>query len=413
LNPQFSAQDYLFDDICTALAWLRKDKPSPKRLPELERHLILSQNNFPNLPFAPKILFLTNLLTEAGILDTNTTPIPEATRSLLSLGRYAAIRKLFETWIKSSLQNELKQLDQLECLGQWENDPTLPRLFLMEQLKGLEPNSWYAIDQFIEYIHSSFPDFQRPDGSYDVWLIRRRSDGMFLQGFENWYAVEGELLRYLIIGPFLWFGVVELSYSAENPDQYFFRLTPQAADLIQHPAISSPEISEPLEKKLQILSSGIITIPRLFHPSIRYQIARFCDWKSYQNNSYLYRVTPASLRQARQKNLKPQQLIGLLQKYTQTFPPFMSQAIRRWAGHSTEIQVQRLSILRVRSPEILKKVQKSHASKYIQQILNPTTAIIAAGKEERLTELLLSLGFLADIEPSPHLMDEFSKNQER
>lgn len=63
--------------------------------------------------------------------------------------------------------------------------------------------------------------------------------------------------------------------------------------------------------------------------------------------------------------------------------------------------MQRLTILRVRSPEILEMIKKSRCSKYLQQILNPTTAVVIAGQERNLAEELLALGFLAEIDLLP------------
>lgn len=390
-----SAQDTLFDDVCTTLAWLRMDKMTPKRLAELEKHLLLAAQNPKGLSLPLKAQFLSSLLFGAGLIDSSGSPLPEPTRGFLSLPRWEAIKTLYETWLRSTSTNELKQLEQLECLGEWQNDPIAARQFLIEQLQSLNPTIWYELDPFIEYLHDHFPDFQRPGGNYDVWLIRQRSDGKFLQGFESWYAVEGELLRYLIAGPLFWFRIIELGFHQQEPPGFVFRITQSGESILQN---QTPSADLPVEEKFQVLPSGTIAIPRRFSAPIRYQIARFCTWQGYQKGSYLYRLTPTSLNHAQQKGLKTQQLLRLLQRHAENLPPTLGRALHRWQMHTTEIHLQRLSILRVQSPEILEQIKKSRCSKYLQQILNPTMAVVIAGQERKLAEQLLALGYLAEIE---------------
>jgi|DewCreStandDraft_4_1066084.scaffolds.fasta_scaffold00047_4 hypothetical protein len=389
------AHDLLFDDVCTSLAWLRMDKITPKRLAELKQYLLLANDHPNGLPLPLKAQFLTSLLSEAALLDSSGSPLPEPTRTFLSMPRLQAIKSLYETWLKSTSINELKQLDELECLGAWENDPISARLFIIEQIRSLTPGVWYELGSFIEYLRDHFPDFQRPGGNYDVWLIRRRSDGKFLQGFESWYSVEGELLRYLISGPLSWFGVVELGFHKQEASVIVFRITQFGEAILQS---KMPDGDLPPQEKPQVLPSGKIAIPRRFLAPVRYQIARFCEWEGYQKEQYLYRITPNSLRHAQQKGLKSQQLLRLLQRHAENLPPNLVHALRRWEQHATEIHLQRLSILRVRSPEILEQIKKSRCSKYLQQILNPTMAVIASGQEKKLAEQLLTLGYLIEIE---------------
>ncbi|PWH20338.1 MAG: hypothetical protein DDG59_00735 [Anaerolineae bacterium] len=393
-----ATQDALVDDACTCLAWLRLDKTAAHRLAELRKHFLLAQAHQKGLPIPLKPEFLIAILSEAAILDSSSSPIPEATRTFLYLPRLKALQVLFNTWLRSTAINELKQLEHLECLGEWENDPIATRHFIIEQLQSLCSADWYELDSFIKAIHDHFPDFQRPAGNYEVWLIRRRNDGTFLQGFDSWFSVEGELLRYLISGPLVWLGIIELGTLKNDRSPTVFRLTPIGEAFLQN---QIPSDEESPEDKLQVLSSGVIAIPRRFSLPLRYQIARFCVWEGYQNEQYLYRITPSSLKRAQQNGLNAQHLARLLQRAAANLPPTLIRALRRWITNDTEIEVQRISLLRVRSPEILEKIKRSPCSKYVQQVLNPTTAVIAQGKEKKLVEQLLTLGFLAEVEAPP------------
>ncbi|MCX8062974.1 MAG: helicase-associated domain-containing protein [Anaerolineales bacterium] len=393
IEPIYTAKDFIVDDLCTCLAWLRIYKYDPTRLAELRKHLILSMEHIKGLPFTLDPGFLVALLTEAAILDSKGSPIPETTRNILTLPRWEVIQILYETWLRSTAINELKQLEQLECLGEWQNDAIVARNFITNQLGFLKTEAWYDLNRFIEFVHDHFPDFQRPAGNYEIWLIRRRSDGKFLKGFDSWYSVEGELLRYLILGPLVWFGIVELGL--KEASSYAFRITQQGVALLQHQTMSNEVVPE---EKLQVHSTGTIFVPRHFSPSNRYQIARFCEWEGYQNEQFHYRITPTSLQKAQKNHLKPLQLLRLLHKHSESLPPTLVQAIRRWITYSTEIQIKVIPILQVRSPDILEKIKKSPNAKYLQQILNPTTAIVVAGKEKKIAEQFLAMGYFVDVD---------------
>lgn len=395
IEPLFPEQDFILDDLCTILAWLRMNRSDPERLRDLRKHLLLSTELIQGLPFSLDPEFFVTLLTEAGILDSNHSPLSEPTRALLSSPRPEALQYLYETWLRSKAINELKRLEQLECLGEWENDPVVARQFLIEQLKSLQSGVWYDLDRFIEFIHDHFPDFQRPAGNYEIWLIRKRNEEKFLKGFESWYSVEGELLRSLILGPLVWFGIIQLGRRKDASPSYVFCITQQGEVLLRN---QPPPSSAETEAILQVLPSGVVSVPRRASMSLRYQVARFCEWEGYHHAQFHYRITPASLQAAQQNNLKPIQLLRLLQKNAASLPPTLVQALRRWIVHATEVQIKTLTILHVRSPDILDKIKKSRSAKYLHQILNPTTAVINSGQEKKIAELFLSMGYLVDLE---------------
>ncbi|MCS6907206.1 MAG: hypothetical protein RML93_04890, partial [Anaerolineales bacterium] len=213
-----ATQDYLVDDTCTFLAWLRKTQRPSSSDTKLKKHLLLSKEHLPGIPIPLRTEFLQAILSDAGVLDINSSmPLPEPARRFLSLERWQRLAWLYEAWLKSTSLNELRQLEHIEPLGEWENDPRIPRLFITNQLRSLQIEQWYELSPFAQYIHDHYPDFQRPGGNYEVWLIRRRSDQQFLRGFESWFEVEGQLLRYLILGPLLWFGLVEVGVKKGKP----------------------------------------------------------------------------------------------------------------------------------------------------------------------------------------------------
>ncbi len=67
-----------------------------------------------------------------------------------------------------------------------------------------------AVEDFIDYVSVTAPDFARPDGRYDTWHIRDTETGEFLHGFQHWRRVEGGLIRRLLEGPLHWLGLLQI-----------------------------------------------------------------------------------------------------------------------------------------------------------------------------------------------------------
>ena len=56
-------------------------------------------------------------------------------------------------------------------------------------------------------------------------------------------------------------------------------------------------------------------------------------------------------------------------------------------------------ILKVSKPEILEEVRRSRASKFLGEVLSPTTVIIKSGAVQKVMEVLTELGLLTEVIP--------------
>jgi hypothetical protein len=134
--------------------------------------------------------------------------------------------------------------------------------------------------------------------------------------------------------------------------------------------------------------------------ALRYQVARFCQWEGIKGSGpgreYLYRLTPAALERARAQGLRPSQLVGLLRRHSEgPLPPSLSQALERWENQGTQALVERVTLLRVTSAEIMVVLRKGRAGRCLGEALNDNVAQVRPGMEEQLMAAIAEAGYLA------------------
>jgi hypothetical protein len=364
----YPATDHILDNATTLLAALRMGRAFSETEPhyELEKHFLIA----------------------AGILK-NDVPQPEGTKAFLEASRKGALKTLTDAWLSSDSFNELRMLPGLSFEGDWKNDPRATREFLLKLLSAIPKDKWWSLSAFVQDIKEKHPDFQRPAGDYDSWFIKRQADDEYLRGFENWNAVDGNLVQFIIVSILSALGRVDVARPGEMEPSSAFRVRGKLP------------VSAELEKaKLSISSQGLILIPRLFSRAARYQIARFCAWEEHKwENEYRYRVTPESLQNAQKQGLKVEQLLSLLAKYSkEKIPPSLVKALKRWDENGTEARVQNKVVLRVSRPEVLEELRKSRASRFLGEILGPTAVVVRDGAQSKVLEVLAEIGLLAEEE---------------
>ncbi len=97
-----------------------------------------------------------------------------------------------------------------------------------------------------------------------------------------------------------------------------------------------------------------------------------------------------------------EQLLSLLAKHSnEKIPPAMVKALKRWDANGTEARIQSHAVLRVSRPEVLEELRKSRASRFLGEILGPTTVIVKDGAQSKVLEVLAEIGLLAEDETLP------------
>jgi hypothetical protein len=373
--------DYILDDACTLLAALRTNK-TPEQLPAGYFHVPLP--------------FLYSLLTSAAILRPDGQPDPEQTRLFLEAPRANALAQLAYAWQESSVIDELTWVPDLVFDGSVEHNPLKTRQFLLGQLSRIPAGQWWSLESFVTHLQQHYPDFQRPAGDYDSWFIRSEVSGEFLRGFGHWDAIDGALVRYILRGPLHWLGFCDLATSAVNQAANALRISAWGTDLwVQQP----PATLTTAEEKIRIDSSGKVFVPRKTARTVRYQIARFCEWDHLAGDEYQYHLSPRSVKHAIDQGLKTAHFLTLVQRsLAHPLPPSIKTALENWEKQGSEVRIQQAILLRVSNPQILSSLQSGRSARYILEVLSPTSAIIQPGGVEPIRKALLGSGYLTECE---------------
>ncbi len=340
--------------------------------------------------------FISGLTTECGLINTAGEPLPDALPAFFQQNRRDILKHWLDCWKDSTLINDLRQLPGLVFDGQWINDPVKPREYLLELITSLAPDTWFDLKSFLHAVKRQNPDYQRPSGDYDSWFIRKINSEEYLRGFAHWDEVDGALLRYLILGPLHWLGMIDLGVTSGQPAARVFRLS----KLLNNPVTTQPdEFSFEKEKTVTVSSDLTFTVPLFASRTLRYQLGRFCELKAISADSTCYEITSSSLQTAQEAGLKVSQLIQLLEKQLKSpLPKNLILIANRWEKHALESTMESTTLLRTRTPEIMQVLrQNPQAAKFVLELLNPTTAIINQAGAKALKRALLEQGILSQI----------------
>lgn len=374
-----TANDNILDDATTFLAALRIGL-------DIDNNI-----DYVQIPTST----LMALLRAAKLIDKKNQPDVENTRAFLESTRGDALLKLFLAWQDSPDFNDLHHIPHLESKGPWQNNPLKTRRAVLGFLSELDPNTWWSLPALLTSVQTHQPDFQRTGGEYDSWYIKDIRTGDYVRGEENWTAVEGELLKFFLTGPLHWLGLIDLGMPDKTSPAVAFRFSALNQTLL---AGNAPALAKE-SKSIQTDSKLIIQVPPLAPRSVRYQIARFCNWEAKKKGNFTYRITPTSLEIAKSQGLKITHLTTLLTKNNAgPLPPNLSKSLERWDKEGTQAHLETMLVLRVNSPEILQALRDSRAKRFLGDPLGPTTIMVKPGAWQQVMEALGEVGYLVQNE---------------
>jgi hypothetical protein len=378
------SSDLILDDACTLLAAMRMGWQ------------VLPENTELSVPetVLREFLLAANLINTSKKSDAAPALQLEAVKNFLEKPRAEVLAGLVNAWLDSVSFNELHQVPGLVCEGTWSNDARAARQFILDLLSRIPSGKWWSLTSFVRMIRETSPDFERPAGDFDSWLIRRETDNAFMHGFAHWEDVDGALIRYLLTGPLFWLGIVDLSSAEEGGTTTAFRLTDWSNDLVKG---RPPQGLQREDGKLHAAANGRISIPAELPRSVRYQVARYSEWESPKIDEYRYRLTPSSLKNALKQGLKVSHLLILLNKYAAApLPPPFVRALTRWELNGTEARLEQPIVLRLSRPEVLEELRNSRAGRFLGEVLGPTTVEVKLGARAKILAALGELGLLTD-----------------
>jgi hypothetical protein len=141
--------------------------------------------------------FLEHLGRATGLLDEHGPPrgLPRALNDPIAL-----TERLRRTYLHDRAWSELARigLEHAEALA----EPTLVRAAVLEAVDRLPEGQWITVDALSGWLERTAPDFLREQ------LDAR---GLVLLEPLPWARVERELLRFMVLGPLYWLGIVATS----------------------------------------------------------------------------------------------------------------------------------------------------------------------------------------------------------
>jgi hypothetical protein len=275
-----------------------------------------------------------------------------------------------------------------------DHNPKIARQFILDQISLVPENQWWNLDSFINYIYQTNPDFQRPAGNYDSWYIKSKETNAYLNGFDHWDDVDGTYVRFLLTGPMHWLGLIDLASSSPDNPPLSFKCSDWYRDLIEK---LPPKNIKTDDGKIFMDGYGKFQVPIRFSRAVRYQISRFCEWNGISRDGFNYHLTPSSLTRAKDQSLKISHLLKIIQPViNHPFPPKLKTALEKWENNGTQAFFNNVLLLQVADPEAINQLQTTSAKKYIQAVLNPTTAVINSSGIEQVKKALIELGYLIE-----------------
>ncbi len=227
-------------------------------------------------------------------------------------------------------------------------------------------------------------------------MYMTRARDRYLRGIEDWDLVDGALIRFLIGGPLHWLGAMDLGFKektgTDRPILASFRFTSFAETLIFNKLQSH---LKPEKEVLIVKSDGRISANRMTPRSVRYQVARFCEWDRVENGTYHYLLTPKSLEAAKKQGLTIQHVLAILGKAAKALPPGLVQALKRWENAGSEAYFEQMVVLRVKDPEIIQKLRNSRAARFLGDPLGPAAIVVRSGSWKIVYQALTEMGLLS------------------
>ena len=390
------ADTTLVDDLATLLAYFqvaavtfREDELLPQAHVQTLRPFLLKEDD-------GRLAFMLGLARTLNLIaprDGLVRPVSQNARRWLEAPRSEQVRALALAWRESVDYNDLWHTPGLlvETAG---NDPRLARQVICDVLRELPPDSWWIVDAVIDEIKATDPDFQRPGGDYENWYIRGESSGDYLGGFENWDAVEGAMLRFILTGPLHWLGLADLgSYGGEM----LGRLNAYGRAFVAGTAWPT----RPDEPETIVLhDDGTIDASRRLSRYDRFQLARFTEWL-HAGDVYRYRLSPRGLRRASVQGITDRHIRAFLSRVTAgaSLPEKVAAMLTHWAQTAhAEATIEHLLVLRMTSAEALDAALDEPAiRRYLGARLGPEAVIVRPGQAAALQDALAEHGILAEI----------------
>jgi hypothetical protein len=313
------------------------------------------------------------------------------------------MRTLLAAWRDDKRWDELRLIPSVICEETgWRNDPVVPRQGLLAILAELPrpaanaggSSEWLSLQAFEGALREHAPDYLRPDGDFESWLIRDADTGEYLRGIESWERVEGALARHLITRSLRWLGLVELGLEGDKPIACAFRLSELGWRMLHSGgSILSEQENEPSRRVATVTEDGLVAMPLEETLYDRYQLERFAEWQS-QSGEARYQITDETIWQSQNAGIKVDQIIAFLRRVTDdAIPPAVMRQLFACRARFGRAVVLRTALLQTADEETMALIMANpQVRDLLGESLSPTVCLVHERSVDELVERLKELG---------------------
>lgn len=296
----------------------------------------------------------------------------------------------FLAWRDDEDREELFHLPTIVCEREgWQNKPSQARRRLCAILATYSAGVWYDLASLLGALRAHHPDYLRPDGDLDSWLIRDAETGAYLRGMESWDKIEGALARHLLTGPLHWMGLLDLGREGASSPPAAVRLTPGGKALMAGLPADAPSLSQP-GPKAEIDERMAIRISTRNSRYQRYQLERLAVFQAQNESEARYLLTDLSVWQGLNAGIQGEQILAFLRRITAgALPEPVERVLAAWAGRFGRVTLRRAVILETADEAAMRVIRLDpDLAPLLGEALSPTLCLAS---EERLEELVAKL----------------------
>lgn len=379
----------IVDDMVTLLAYLRvwgAEVEGDSFLP------VYTERILPHLlkPLPERLTFILCLGVTANLItvqDGRAMPSRDGLNTWLSAPRWQQLKTLAEAWRDGLIYQEVWHVSGLFPDPQFTYDPLLGRKALLEAMVRFSPaKGWWSVEEFVDAVHATMPDFQRPAGDYDSWYIRN-ADDEYLRGFESWHAVDGALLEFMLIAPLHWLGMADIAEDA-------VRLTAYGRGFVGSEAFPQPK--DPQEN-ITLQGDATFYASRKVGRADRYQLARFTTWQAGAE-PFTYQLDVGGLARGQEQGIATHHIETFLKRQlnSERLPTEVVHLLTiATSGTSADVRLGQAWVLRTPHKEAMDALyQKPALRQYLGERLGEAACLVLSQEgAHALHAALLQLGY--------------------
>ena len=221
---------------------------------------------------------------------------------------------------------------------------------IVAALKHCPPGQWLTIASLDKAIRAHDPAFLRSRAGDSGWQPWQRASE-FLGG---WDVIEAPLLRYVLCGPLLWLGLVQVGGPEANGEPDVFRMTEQGAILL---GLREGRLEAPEATPVVIQPNFDVVVQRETPPGevfLLQQVATLIK----RDQASLYRIDQTSFWRCLRAGHDIDKIIATLERIARRdLPQNVAYTLRGWAQKYGEITIERVTLLRTTSDALLAELR--------------------------------------------------------